>query len=197
MKRLTTYTLLGLFVLTQSSALSQENPDEQDFQEDYSDETSKKKVPKLRKLKESELSAEKDFQQFQQGPYFYPPLPHHQHFFGYEKRKDFFKDFKDDVLTENEEVSVCDGESNDEADGAVKLTFNCDDGAVEYSCYADLISNKYSVAIPYEVLGLTCSIQIEAVEATDDESDIEVDGVETEEEIELDSETEVTIDIEE
>ena len=153
--------------------------------------------PPTRGLSDSELSAERDFEDFQSGPYFHPPHSRHKHFFGYENRRDFFRDFKDDVLTENEEVTVCEGEDSEEAEGAVKLTFVCDDGEYEYSCYADLISNKYSVSIPSEVLGLSCTIKVEAVESTDDESDIEVDGVETEEEVDLDSESEVSIDVEE
>lgn len=153
--------------------------------------------PPTRKLSESELTTNNDFSKFQAGPYFLPLHSLYMLFFGYEKPKEFFHDFKDDLETENEDVAVCEGEDNDDADGLVKLTFECDDGEVEYSCYADLESNSYSVDIPSEVVGLSCYITVESVEVTDDETDVESSGTETTEEVELDSDSEITIDVEE
>ena len=195
MKKLTTLSLMSLLLLNLSPAVAQEYPDFDEDEYEGSDQSAQK--PPTRKLSESEMSAGQDFESFQRGPYFLPPHIHMQQFFGYERKEDFFRDFKDDVLTENDDAEVCAGELDEDAEGAVKLTFVCDDGDYEYSCYADLISSQYSVNIPSEVLGLSCKIQVEAVETTDDESDIELDGVETEEEVDLDSDSEITIDVEE
>ncbi len=202
MKKLTTLSFLIMlfsYGITHAGSSDLEDSSEEvsEDSESYENSQGEKFEPPTKRLKNSELSAEKDFESFEGGPYFHPPHARNKHFFGYEHKKDFFKDFKDDVLTENEDVTVCEGEDSEDAEGAVKLTFTCDDGDYVYSCYADLISSKYSVSIPSEVLGLSCTIKVEAVESTDDDSDIEVDGVETEDEVELDEESEVSIDVEE
>lgn len=205
MTNLTTATLLTMMFFSHALSYAEENyssDNSSDVEEiadsdDQSEESNEAQEPPTRRMRDSELSAENDFNSFEQGPYFHPPHHRRKHFFGYEHHKDFFKDFKDDVLTENEDVAVCEGEDSEDADGAVKLTFVCDDGDYEYSCYADLISNAYSVSIPSEVLGLSCKIQVEAIEAEDDDSDIEVDGSVTEDEVDLDSESNISIDVEE
>lgn len=154
-----------------------------------------RKRPPIRKLSESEIDIDEEFEDFKGGPFFMPPWPKHRHFFGYEKPREMFRDFKDEVV-QGSEKNVCEGDTGESVDGSVKLSFLCDDGEFSYSCYADNISGSYSVDIPAEVLGKSCLITVETISANDSEEDVEVDGAETTEEVSLDEDTTVEVDVE-
>lgn len=152
--------------------------------------------PEVRDLAERELTIDDEFEKFQGGGFFMPPFPRAKHFFGYERPRDLFKDFKERVESGSEsDVEVCAGQDGDTVDGAIKLSFSCDDGSFSYSCYADILSGGYSVDIPDEVLGKSCIITVEKIEASDDETDVETDGVETTEEVELSEDSTVSVDV--
>jgi hypothetical protein len=159
--------------------------------------------PGKRSLDESELSAKSDFQSFRHGPNFM------DQFFlmlllGYFSKSDLISDFLSNLnyssdYDEEDDVEViedelCSGQTG-ETESTVKLTFDCSDDGIKYSCYADLNDGKYSIEIPDDVKDLTCKIQVEKVEVDEESSTVDVEGVETEE-VELSDDSAVVVDVE-
>lgn len=158
-------------------------------------EDEKIQEPPSRELEDGELSIKDEFERFKEGGFFMPPHPRHQHFFGYDHPRDLFRDFKEKIEKGDAEVALCSDQNGEEVEGAVKLSFTCDDGEVTYSCYADILDGGYSIGIPDEVLGKSCTIAVEKIDSTDDETDVETGGVETTEEVDLTEETTVSLDV--
>lgn len=191
---ITRNALLMTLACSLSMAYAQESYEEDDTQ--TSREVPSFQKPDTREMSGSELTFQNEFSRFRSGPFFMPPWPG-MHFFGYERPRDMFRDFKDNIQSDSDsDTTVCEGQTGDEIDGSIKLTFTCDDGDYTYSCYADNISGAYSVDIPAEVTDKSCLISVETISSNDDESDVEVDGTETTEEVELTEETTVEVDVE-
>ncbi len=186
-------TLWGCSLLLFTFSVSVGHTEEIDVEEENN-------VPKVRKMRSDETSLDEEFQSFKKGGFFFPPAPHLKKFMGYASKKNLFKDFREHFESGGDDgksiVSLCDGESGESDDASVKISFECEDAQVEYSCYVDVVDGKYALNIPAEVRGLSCKIAVEAIEVTADEEDVEVDGVETEDEIVLDDST-IEIDVEE
>jgi len=162
--------------------------------------THKHHEPKLKEMQERDISFQNEFSDFQGGPFFLPPHAMMYFMLGYLSGQDLFKDFLASLQTNsNSEVDkeYCDevDSENEDVEGSVKVNFDCSEEDVQYSCYASVVDGEYELTVPSAVSGLSCKISVESIVSNDDGTDIEVDGVETEEEIELSEETTVSIDL--
>jgi len=186
----------------------------EEAQDEVTDETGTEEVvveergvkrPHHEKMKNSELTLDNKFSSFRNGPMFSPELMFLAFLFGYLSKTDLFADFfsslsanysfDEENNVEVVEDEVCVGEGGNESEGVVKLTFDCSGDGLIYSCYADLIDGEYSISIPKEVEGLACQISVEAGKMNSNESDVEVNGVTTTEEVDLSDGDSVVIDV--
>ncbi len=161
--------------------------------------------PPHKQMESSHLTLNDHFSSFRRGPMFSPEFLMLAFLLGYANQSnlfaDFFKslsssyEFDEESNVETVEDELCEGESGDQSEGVVKLSFDCSNDGLIYSCYADLVDGEYSISIPSNVEGLTCKISVEAGKMNDDSTDIDVSGVETEEEVDLSEETAIVIDV--